>query len=81
MRHEYNCIYTRYREGGTPPKKMFPIFDPRFDPRWASKFNVLVDFGPFQAVSRPDSDSGRSALHFGPVKPQKLAQNTNFPIF
>ena len=42
---------------------------------------MLVNFDNIQAVSSPDSDSGRSNLPIGRVKPQQFAQNANLAFF
>ena len=39
---------------------------------------ILVNFDNIQTVSSPDSDSGRSNLPIGRVKPQQIGQNVNF---
>ena len=42
--------------------------------------SILVDFDNIHAVWSPDSDSGRSNLPIGRVKPQQIGQNVNFAI-
>ena len=43
-----------------------------FDPVGISILGFLARFGPFRAIPRPDSDSGRSDLRFQHVRPQKI---------
>ena len=43
--------------------------------------SALVNVDNIQAVSSPDSDSGRSNLPIGRVKPQRFAQNAYLATF
>ena len=43
-----------------------------FDPVGISILGFLARFGPFRAIPRPDSDSGRSDLRFQHVRPQQI---------
>ena len=42
------------------------------DPVGVSILDFLSRFGPFRAIPRPDSDSGRSDLRFQHVRPQQI---------
>ena len=52
--------------------RIAPKFRSIFDPVGLSIFDFLAGFGPFRAIPRPDSDSGRSDLRFEHVRPQKI---------
>ena len=69
----YTLLYSSLR---TAPK-CWSIFDPV----GISIFDVLARFGPFRAIPRPDSDSGRSDLRFQHVRPQQIMKCVMFMIF
>ena len=52
-----------------------------FDPVGISIFDVLDRVGPFRAIPRPDSDSGRSDLRFQHVRPQQIMNYVFFIKF
>ena len=61
--------------------RIAPKFWSNFDPVGISILGFLVRFGPFRAIPRPDSDSGRSDLHFQHVRPQKIMKYVIFMKF
>ena len=52
--------------------RIAPKFWSIFDPVGISILGFLARFGPFRAIPRPDSDSGRSDLRFQHVRPQQI---------
>ena len=52
-----------------------------FDPVGISILGFLARFGPFRAIPRPDSDSGRSDLRFQHVRPQNIMKCVIFMEF
>ena len=52
-----------------------------FDPVGISILDLLPHFGPFHAIPRPDSDSGRSDLRFQHVRPQQIMKYVMFMMF
>ena len=52
--------------------RIAPTFWSIFDPVGISILGFLPRFGPFRAIPRPDSDSGRSDLRFQHVRPQQI---------
>ena len=59
----WHCIYFL---------RIAPKFWSMFDPVGISILGFLARFGPFRAIPRPDSDSGRSDLRFQHVRPQQI---------
>ena len=49
-----------------------------FDPVGIRIFDCLARFGPFRAIPRPDSDSGRSDLRFQHVRPRQIMKYVSF---
>ena len=58
--------------------RIAPKFRSIFDPVGISIFDFLAGFGPFRAIPRPDSDSGRSDLRFQHVRPQQIMKYVMF---
>ena len=61
--------------------RIAPKFWSIFDPVGISILGFLARFGPFRAIPRPDSDSGRSDLRFQHVRPQKIMKYVMFMKF
>ena len=52
-----------------------------FDPVGIGFLDFLAHVGPFRAIPRPDSDSGRSDLRFQHVRPQQIMKYVIFMKF